>query len=144
MLFRSVGDPNYKEKEQEVWATANEQVTFENNGKTPTSSAVKERVYMLLNKPVLGAVRVGDFSNDFFPSMKEKHRQLGVREYGKLGFSTLLIHSADGCKHNTGKKEVPIITANEQVFSLEVQNRDSQLLTAVSCLHTYKIGRAHV
>ena len=34
-----VGDPNYKEKEQEVWATVNAQVTSENNnGKTPTSS----------------------------------------------------------------------------------------------------------
>ena len=52
----------------------------------------------------LRAVRVGDFSNDFFPLMRKKHRQLGVREYRKLGFSTLLIHSADGCKHNTGKK----------------------------------------
>ena len=67
-----VGDPNYKEKEPEVWATANEQVTSKNNGKTSTSSAVKERVYMLLNKPVLGAVHVEDFSIDFFPLMKEK------------------------------------------------------------------------
>ena len=27
------GDPNYKQKEQEVWAAANKQVTSENNGK---------------------------------------------------------------------------------------------------------------
>ena len=73
---------------------------------------MKEQVYVLLNKPVLGAMCIGDFSNDFFPSMIQKHIQLGVEEYGKLGFSTLLIHSTDGCKHNTGKKEVPIITAN--------------------------------
>ena len=59
------GDPNYKQKEQEVWAAANEQVMSENNGKKPTSNTVKEQVYVLLNKPVLGAVRVGDFSNDF-------------------------------------------------------------------------------
>ena len=130
------GIPNYKQKEQEVWAAANEQVTSENNGKKPTANAVKKRVYVLLNKPVLGAVRVGDFSNDFFPSMRQKHTQLGVEEYGKLGFSTLLIHSADGCKHNTGKKEVPIITANEQVFSLEVQQKG--ISTANSCqLFTY-------
>ena len=41
---------------------------------------MKEQVYVLLNKPVLGAVRVGDFSNDFFPSMRQKHIQLGVEE----------------------------------------------------------------
>ena len=68
--------------------------------------------------------------------MRQKHTQLGVEKYGKLGFSTLLIHSADGCKHNTGKKEVPIITANKQVFSLEVQQKG--ISTANSCqLFTY-------
>ena len=97
---------------------------------------MKERADILLNIPVYGAVRDGDFCNDFFPFLKEKHKQLGVNEHGKLGFAALVTHSADGCKHNTGKKDVPIITCSEQLYSLEVQKKD--ISTANSCqLFTY-------
>ena len=117
------GDPNYKDKEAAAWKTANEQLIAENNGKKPNASDVKERADILLNIPVYGAVRDGDFCNDFFPFLKEKHKQLGIEEHGKLGHAALVMHSADGCKHNTGKKDVPIITCNEQLYSLEVQKK---------------------
>ena len=84
---------------------------------------MKERADILLKVSVYGAVRDGDFCNDFFPFLKEKHKQLGIEEHGKLGFTALVIHSADGCTHNTGKKDVPIITCSEQLYSLEVQKK---------------------
>ena len=99
-----------------------------NNEKKPNASAVKERADILLNIPVYSAVRDGNFCNDFFPFLKENHRQLGVDECRKLGYAAIVTHSADGCKHNTGKKDIPIITSSEQLYSLEVKKKIFQHL----------------